>query len=237
MTTEFYRFPHTPHLAWLGAGSPRGDKLLDPVEIDELLAGPVSVEEKLDGANLGIARDESGQLRPQNRGTWLEPPYRGQFSRLNEWLMSRLAVFQASLPEHLILFGEWCAARHSLAYDNLPDWFLLFDVFDRNTQRFWSRKRRNTLAGNLNLATVPLLREGRFTRRGLEHLLLDAVSAYRAGPPEGIVIRQDIGRWNKRRAKLVHPDFVQGIEEHWRSRPIEWNTLKPAAVSYHSKAH
>ncbi|MGV3590570.1 MAG: DNA ligase, partial [Gammaproteobacteria bacterium] len=27
---EFFRFPHTPHIAWLGAGMPRDDKVLAP---------------------------------------------------------------------------------------------------------------------------------------------------------------------------------------------------------------
>jgi hypothetical protein len=30
------------------------------------------------------------------------------------------------------------------------------------------------------------------------------------------------------RAKLVRADFAQGIDDHWRSRPIEWNRLAPA---------
>ena len=36
--TDFFRFPHTPHLAWLGEGSPRDDKVLLPNEVAALLA-------------------------------------------------------------------------------------------------------------------------------------------------------------------------------------------------------
>src|SRR5690606_2076140 len=50
--TEFFRFPQTPHLAWLGEGQPRDDKVLTPDEVDALLAGEVVVEEKVDGANI-----------------------------------------------------------------------------------------------------------------------------------------------------------------------------------------
>ena len=45
---EFFRFPHTPHLTWLGTESPRDDKVLDAAEASALLAGAVLVEEKLD---------------------------------------------------------------------------------------------------------------------------------------------------------------------------------------------
>ena len=52
--TDFFRFPHTPHLAWLGQGAPRDDKVLTPAEARALLTDAVVVEEKLDGANLGF---------------------------------------------------------------------------------------------------------------------------------------------------------------------------------------
>ncbi len=76
--TDFFRFPHTPHLAWLGEGSPRDDKVLSPDEVTALLAGDVVVEEKLDGANLGLSLAPDGSLRAQNRGQYLAQPHAGQ---------------------------------------------------------------------------------------------------------------------------------------------------------------
>jgi len=119
--SDFFRFPHTPHIAWLGEGQPRDDKVLAPYEVDELLADAVRVEEKLDGANLGISLGPDGQLRAQNRGQYLIEPYVGQFSRLTSWLAQHQWQLHAQLSTDLILFGEWCAARHSLDYENLPD--------------------------------------------------------------------------------------------------------------------
>ena len=222
---DFFRFPHTPHLAWLGKGSPRDDKLLAPAELEALLADDVAVEEKLDGANLGISWGVEGQLQAQNRGAYLERPFRGQFSRLNQWLMPRMAVFQERLPLDVIVFGEWCAARHSLDYCGLPDWFLVFDVYDRDAKRFWSRDRRDALASQLGLVAVPLIGAGRFTLEELANLVRKRRSDYRDGGVEGIVIRQDGPLWCQRRAKLVHPDFAQEMGSHWRSRALEWNKL------------
>lgn len=223
--SEFFRFPHTPHLAWLGNKEPRDDKLLDALEVKALLSSEVLVEEKLDGANLGISWGSDGLLRAQNRGAYLEAPHRGQFSRLNQWLMQHLGMFQQSLPDHVILFGEWCAARHSLDYASLPDWLLVFDVYDRQAQRFWNQERRNALASQLGLAVVPLLKKGHFTLKQLENLVIAGHSAYRNGPLEGVVIRQDGSQWCECRAKLVHSNFVQQIEAHWRTRALEWNEL------------
>jgi len=51
----FVKFPRTPHLVWLGKASPRGDKLMAAAEAKERLEQPMSVEEKVDGANLGLS--------------------------------------------------------------------------------------------------------------------------------------------------------------------------------------
>jgi hypothetical protein len=69
----YFRFPRTPHLAWLGPGEPRRDKVLSPLEAQVLLSHQVIVEEKVDGANLGFSIDEAGDLRAQNRGAFLLP--------------------------------------------------------------------------------------------------------------------------------------------------------------------
>ena len=81
----FLRFPHTPHLAWLGEGAPpRDDKVLSKIDREALLSHDVVVEEKLDGANLGISVGPDGNLRVQNRRQYLKPPYQGQFVRLEK---------------------------------------------------------------------------------------------------------------------------------------------------------
>ncbi len=107
--SHFFRFPHTPHIAWLAPGSPRDDKVLSSVEASQLLAGRVVLEEKLDGANLGFSLAPDGRVRAQNRGQYLEPPYHGQFARLGAWLTAHEdALFDALGPD-LMAFGEWCA--------------------------------------------------------------------------------------------------------------------------------
>lgn len=225
--SEFFRFPNTPHLLWLGQGLPRDDKILSNQEIATLLQDEVLIEEKLDGANLGISLDNQNELRAQNRGQYLPQPFSGQFSRLNSWLGQHGETLKQTLTPELILFGEWCAARHSLDYNQLPDWFLLFDVYDRKAGRFWSVERRNALAQALNFTTVPLLKRTRITCDQLVQLLDDTQSRYRNGKVEGIVIRSDSPLWCENRAKLVNREFVQAIEDHWRSRVIEWNLVKP----------
>jgi ATP-dependent RNA circularization protein (DNA/RNA ligase family) len=229
---DFFRFPRTPHLAWLGEGVPRDDKVLSAREAAALLADKVVVEEKLDGANLGLSLAPDGGLRAQNRGQYLAEPHAGQFTRLPAWLGHHSEALRAALKPDLILFGEWCAARHSLDYAELPDWFLLFDVYDRTATRFWSTSRRNTLARAAGLVTVPQLLHDRTTMAALKQLVIAHPSHYRAGGLEGVVIRRESPEWCEARAKLVRPDFTQAIDTHWRKRAIEWNRVDhPARFS------
>lgn len=225
MDADFFRFPHTPHLAWFGQHAPRDDKVLSSAEAQALLAGNVVVEEKLDGANLGFSLASDGSLRVQNRGQYLASPHLGQFARLPAWLAQHGDALRGVLHLDIIVFGEWCAARHSLDYNALPDWFLMFDVYDRSVGRFWSTSRRNALAASSALATAPQVARGRHTVFALKQMVTTASSRYRHGPMEGVVIRRESAQWCESRAKLVRADFTQAIEKHWRKRVIEWNRV------------
>ncbi|RQO82213.1 RNA ligase family protein [Acidovorax sp. FJL06] len=225
MDGDFFRFPHTPHLAWLGKNTPRDDKVLSHTEAQALLESDVIVEEKLDGANLGLSLALDNTLRAQNRGQYLAKPHAGQFARLPSWLTQHGEALRSVLTPNIIVFGEWCAARHTLDYAALPDWFLLFDVYDRRAGRFWSSARRNALAHSARLATPPQVACGRYTVSSLKKLVATRASHYRDGPLEGVIIRRESAQWCDSRAKLVRADFTQAIEIHWRKRAIEWNRL------------
>ncbi|WP_374327875.1 RNA ligase family protein [Azonexus sp.] len=231
MNSSFFRFPHTPHLVWLGQNTPRDDKVLSSAEVQALLAGNVVVEEKLDGANLGFSLASDCSLRAQNRGQYLLEPHAGQFARLPAWLAQHGAALSRVLIPDLIVFGEWCAARHSLDYAALPDWFLLFDVYDRSAGRFWSSARRNALAASAGLTCVPEVARGRHSVASLKGLVTTLSSLYRQGPLEGLVIRQESAQWCECRAKLVRAEFTQTIETHWRKRAIEWNRVDFSNIS------
>ncbi|MBF0305521.1 MAG: RNA ligase family protein [Alphaproteobacteria bacterium] len=224
--TEFFRFPHTPHLVWLGADSPRGDKVLSVQELSDLLAGPVAVEEKLDGANLGLSFSSGGEIKVQNRGQYLVPPFSGQFSRLAGWLPQHSRLLSEICHPDMILFGEWCAAKHSISYSSLNDWFMLFDVYDRSANHFWSTKKRDQLAQRVGLVTVPTVMRRRTTLVELKNLLT-MESACGSPRSEGYIIRQEDDEKILARGKLVRSDFLQSIGEHWSRRAVEWNRLSP----------
>ena len=223
MKDNFFKFPSTPHLAALADVDIRGDKVLLESERYEFLQHSLVVEEKVDGANLGISFDSEGNIRVQNRGAYLHLPESGQWKKLDDWLTPRLDMLFEYLSDHFILFGEWCYAQHSVFYDRLPDWFLGFDIYDKRVGRFLSSERRDALLGKMCIAQVPVVTRGHFAYPEIQKFL--STSKFSEQPAEGIYLRFDQGDWLAQRAKLVRPAFIQTMEQHWARSAIRPNRL------------
>lgn len=83
----FHKFPRTPHLQ-ASQSATRDDLVLTRADADALLsAAHITVEEKVDGANIGISFDDDWQLRLQKRGRFVTPLSEPQFGdRMQQWL-------------------------------------------------------------------------------------------------------------------------------------------------------
>mmetsp|Transcript_15524 Transcript_15524/g.22902 ORF Transcript_15524/g.22902 Transcript_15524/m.22902 type:complete len:201 (+) Transcript_15524:583-1185(+) len=148
------KFPRTAHLIDMGASTP-DDIISSSVGLEHICDGRTSVivEEKVDGANLGISLcPRTGKLLAQNRSHYISSNEHAQFSRLAEWLSEHEQALKELLQttsNELILYGEWMAARHSIPYHNLPGLFIAFDLYDKTKQKFlpilhYYAKGRNT---------------------------------------------------------------------------------------------
>lgn len=224
MVEEFYKFPSTPHLLSMGSEIPRDDKLMSPDEIRHFLSSRITIEEKLDGANLGISIAKSGELQAQNRGSYIHRDAGGQFKQLWRWIDVREDMLTGMLGVGLILFGEWCYAEHSVAYHELPDWLIGFDIFDLVEHKFYSVERRNALLTEMEIEPVPILGRGIYKMDDLK-AFLERPSRFGADHLEGIYLREDQGDWLKSRVKLVRADFTQSIAEHWSSQSLKVNRV------------
>jgi len=220
---DFFKFPSTPHLALLGGVDVRGDKVMSEVDRVEFLRHELIVEEKVDGANLGISFDSSGDIYAQNRGAYLHLPSTGQWKKLSEWLIPKTDILFDKLTDRFILFGEWCYAQHSIAYDQLSDWFLGFDVYDKRFAQFLSCARRDAIFSAIGVSSVPRIKRGHFTFSELSKLL--SRSKLSDQQAEGLYLRFDQADWLGKRAKLVRPAFIQSIDQHWSRSSIKVNRL------------
>jgi ATP-dependent RNA circularization protein (DNA/RNA ligase family) len=220
---KIYKYPSTPHLVVLPGVSVRIDKVLSDREREHFLSHHLIIEEKIDGANLCIYFDKTGNIQLLNRSLHLVEPFSGQWRKLKEWLNQKVNILFDILGEERVLFGEWCYARHSIFYDCLPDWFIAFDIFDKSAERFWSVSKRNELLKQTCISHVPELGSGFFTLISLKKLL--SKSRFSKEPAEGLYLRYDENDWLVDQAKLVRSSFIQSIKKHWSRSKIEHNKL------------
>jgi len=219
------KFPKTPHIFVLPGLQIRGDKILSPVDARKFLHEEITIEEKIDGANVGFSIGEQGQLLIQNRGNYLTRGAQPQFDTIWDWTYPRLKDFLSLLGDRFIVFGEWCFAVHSIHYTALPDWFIGFDVYDKQYQLFLSAERRNAFFKDLEITPVPLLEKGRFTKGELTHLIEIGHSKVGGDKLEGLYLRVDFEDRLISRAKLVRRDFIQEIDLHWTKNKLQQNSL------------
>ncbi|MFA5480114.1 MAG: RNA ligase family protein [Candidatus Muiribacteriota bacterium] len=223
MKAEFFKFPATPHLAMLEGVEIRGDKVLSEAERLVFLRHEIVVEEKVDGANLGISFDSEGNLFLQNRGSHLKFPVTGQWKKLEQWLNPKIDALFESLTDRYILFGEWCYAKHSVYYNRLPDFFLGFDVYDKKVKKFFSTEKRDKFINKMGINRVPQIVTGNYSLSDIRQLL--AQSKISDEPAEGLYLRINQGDWLLKRTKLVRSSFIQSVEEHWSRSVIKPNQL------------
>lgn len=180
-TVDLYKFPRTKHLFDAGgSGVSREDLLMDKGEESLFYSGAVDsggggktgkgrtavgrrvvVEEKVDGANLGISIGSDLRLQAQNRSHFVTSSTHKQFSPLDTWLETHSsALFEVMQPERHVLFGEWLYAKHSIHYTRLPDYFLAFDLYDRRAGVFCSSVERDRLLKDTGISTVRTISAG-----------------------------------------------------------------------------
>lgn len=220
---DFFKFPKTPHLFIAPGVSVRNDKVMTPQESALFLSSTVIVEEKVDGANIGISFNDAGELQFQNRGNYVNHESHPQFKLLNDWGYKRYEWLKSALNNQYILFGEWCYLAHSIHYTKLPDWFIGFDVFEKAAGKFLSAERRNGVLQNCQISIVPSIYKGKVDKIKLFNLL-QTPSMLSDEPLEGIYLRSEADGYLQNRAKLVRADFIQTIDTHWMHKQIVRNT-------------
>ena len=219
-----FKFPHTPYLIPPQTSvSLRQDKVLSFDEAKLFFTERVVVEEKIDGANLGISFNKDGSMCLQNRGHYLFEPFVGQWEPLPKWIKNWADVLFDILFDKYILFGEWCYLKHSVFYNRLPDWFIAFDVFDKGNHRFLSTKRRNDVINKIGLPIVPLIYNGFISKE----LIIGAKGKTIFGEDEreGVYLRVDSNDYLIGRAKHVRSSFTQAIDTHWSKSTVVHNEL------------
>jgi hypothetical protein len=149
-------------------------------------------------------------------------------------------VFEETLADRFILFGEWLYARHSVHYRRLPHYFFEFDIFDKLCGDFLSLDRRLGLLEGTGLHTVPVLHVGALDQQRLTALIgpsrFDSefdnpVTKRTDNLMEGLYLRTEARGVVTGRAKFVRPEFVEKLKQsdHWQHQAMMPNRLEEGA--------
>lgn len=127
-----------------------------------------------------------------------------------------------NIPENMKICGENMMAEHSIGYENLKSYFLVFNIWQDDKILDWG----DTVewCEMLDLEMVPVLYRGLFEKT----TITDIVGRMDFEKQEGFVCRVadafDIGDFHKNILKYVRGGHVQ-TEQHWMSKPMIKNKL------------
>lgn len=187
---------------------------------EKLFDGAVVITEKIDGACSGIMKC-NGQTFLQKKGSGADYSH-PQFSFFqNEWYFSNKEKIDG-LPDNIVVYGELMRCIHTVEYNKLPDWFLVFDIFDLEQKRYLSWDEIKKICKKAGLFTVPFIYEGKISKKNLLKYLPEK-SKY-GDVAEGIVVKN---QEHQVRGKYVKPEFVKEVDESefWRNKKIKLNVV------------
>lgn len=203
-----WKYPRTLHLPWSG-GLVNEEKQISSLEVLE--RSQIVVTEKMDGENTTMYTDFI-HARSVTSG--------GHPSR--SWVKNLHSKIQHDIPIGYRVVGENLYGKHSLGYDDLASYFLMFGIWHRDVCLSWDETLE--WAELLGLTMVPVLYEGPYDESVLKKLAADLDESQH----EGYVVRNRTPffarEFHMNVAKYVRPNHVT-TDSHWMVGKLETNTL------------
>ena len=196
---KIFHLPHSP-------GVTNDDKVIE--SIDVFKGKSLIFTEKMDGENTCMERD-SIHARSENSK---DHPSRHLIKSVH-------AGIRQFIPAHIAIYGENLFAKHSIAYEGLPEeGFLVFAVINKYTNEFLSWSEVEDWARKLSFQTVPILA---LTGNAIYHDMPRGWTSHYSREIEGYVVRNTqrfkVDEINQNMAKWVRANHVQ-TDEHWSKK-------------------
>jgi hypothetical protein len=207
---ERVKYPRTPHLPW-SEGASDDDILLSNADMFEGMN--VVVTEKMDGENTTMTFDRVHARSVDS------PDHPSRHFVKSMWSQMRYDI-----PPGMRIVGENLYARHSIEYDKLPSYFIVFAVFEGPTCLSWNETEE--WCSMLGFSHVPILYKGPWDKTPIMRCYTGESKC--GGLQEGYVVR-NAGRFpyssfSSNVAKFVRKGHVQ-TSEHWMMQKIVPNKV------------
>lgn len=216
------KYHRTYRICPIGLDIPRGKKCLSENELNVLLDGEIIIEEKIDGGVVGISWDHNNsthlaigkhRMIPANENS-------KQFYGFNRWIYDHYEKIEL-IPHGYVVYGEWMKASHQIFYDELPDYFLGFDIWDG--QKYVDYHNKEKLFKKFGFEMIPALYIGKI--KNVKQILhMTKRSQFSSSEiMEGVLIKN----YEKQLyGKYVRREFMDSMEEHWLKKPLIENKLR-----------
>lgn len=200
------KYPRTYHLEF-SEGKSSDDKT--QFDLSSFNEKEIVVSEKMDGENTTMMND-CFYARSLDSNSHLSRDYvKGIWGNIKH-----------EIPNDFRICGENLYAQHSLRYDNLPSYFMVFSIWDKELCLSWDETIEYCKL--LNLQTVKVLYRGLFDLEFIRNLKIDTTKQ------EGFVVRLacefTLNDFQKSVVKWVRKGHVQ-TNEHWMNNFVTPNKL------------
>lgn len=203
-----YKYPRTYHLPW-SPGLQHDDKRIE--SLDAFEGQEVVVTEKMDGENTTMYSD---YIHARSPNPLANHPSRTRIRQIHDRI-------RRDIPEGFRICGENMQATHSIHYQSLPGYFLVFNIWNGDTCLSWDDTV--TWSELLCLPTVKVLYRGPWDSESIPRL-----SSAGEGENEGYVVRVAraylFNEFTKVNAKYVRANHIQ-TDSHWLYQPMRENEV------------
>jgi len=208
--TDFYKYNRTYHLPW-SLGSTNDDKFLN--DTSAFLGKEIVITEKMDGENTSMYFDRVHARSIDSKD---------HDSR--HWVKGLWGQIRNDIPTGWRICGENLYAKHSLSYNDLSTYFMVFSIWNENNICL-SWKDTVDVCDMLNLTPVPIIDTIIYNENYLKKLALD----FDVINKEGFVIRNinefSYDDFSDNVAKWVRAMHVN-TDQHWMFQEVIPNKLK-----------
>ena len=220
-------FPRTLHLPYKPNAS-KDDVVAQESDAKVVFEQPVHVEEKIDGASVGMTiYDDHPLIRNRDhilrKGYMKDTPAKKQFVSIWNWWYAHRERFEQL--EGYSVYGEWMKAQHGIYYTQLPEWFIAYDLLDQKSGYFLAPKSARKLLVEAGFVVPEVRYIGEIEDYDQFEEMANMPAAWAEGKAEGIYVKVDNVEVVTHRFKMVRQDFVRG--QFWDGKTLLKNEIGP----------
>lgn len=212
--TKYVKHPRTYHLPW-SLGMTDDDRMME--SLDGFKNESIIMTEKMDGEQTTMYNDH---IHARSIDSSAHPS--------RSWVKNLWSKIAFEIPEDMRICGENLFAKHSIAYEELPSFFLVHSIWERDRCLSWEQTVE--WCELLGLTPVPVL----VNPLNLEVDITALVDWNVPADKEGYVVRvaRSFGLVEYPRVvgKFVRANHVQ-THGHWMRSKLEPNKLASIAVT------